>query len=152
MLYHQPLLRLTSHCLVSKLGGMTGFIVFETSEGSRLSDYWQQRTKSHLSRVHVVPRMTLFTLSHAPVDLALLAPCTETRKCYLHGSILTLHYTWLGSVKCRDSESGQERLCSLLKGVCVRLFIVCIHMGHHAQVQLIWTLHMFLQLFKLKRM
>ena len=35
---------------------------------------WQQRTKSRLSRVRVTPRKTLFTPSHAPVDLALLAP------------------------------------------------------------------------------
>ena len=56
------------------LEGMTGFFVFETHGGSRLSDYWQQKTKSRLSRVHVTPRKTLFTPSHAPVDLALLAP------------------------------------------------------------------------------
>ena len=29
-----------------RLEGMTGFIDFELGEGSRLSDYWQQRTKS----------------------------------------------------------------------------------------------------------
>ena len=49
---------------------MTGFIVLETHGGSRLSDYWQQKTKSRLSRVHVTPRKTLFTPSHAPVDLS----------------------------------------------------------------------------------
>ena len=62
------------------LDGMTGFIAFEASEGSRLSDFWQQslqRTKPHLSRVHVVPRKTLLTPSHALVDLALLAPCRD---------------------------------------------------------------------------
>ena len=46
------------------LEGMTGYIVFETHGGSRLSDYWQQKTKSRLSRVHV----TLFTPRHASVD------------------------------------------------------------------------------------
>ena len=75
------------------LEGMTGFIVFETHGGSRLSDYWQQKTKSRLSRVHVTPRKTLFTPSHAPVDLALLAPGRVTRKNYLYGGILTLHDT-----------------------------------------------------------
>ena len=84
------------------LEGMTGLIVFEMREGSRLSDYWQQRTKSQLCRAHVTPRKTLFTPSHALVDLALLAPCRETRKCYLNGSTLTLHDTWLGSAKGRD--------------------------------------------------
>ena len=82
---------------------MTGFIVFEAHEGSRLSDYWQQKTKSHLSRVHVTPRKTLFTPSHA-LDLALLAPGRVTRKNYLHGGVLTLHDTWLGCVKGRDNE------------------------------------------------
>ena len=72
--------------------------------GSRLSDYWQQNTKSRLSRVHVTPRKTLFTPSHAPVDLALLAPGRVTRKGYLNGGTLTLHDTWLGCVRGRDSE------------------------------------------------
>ena len=62
------------------LEGMTGYIVFETHGGSRLSDYWQQKTKTRLSRVHVTPRKTLFTPSHAPVDLSLLAPSRTTRK------------------------------------------------------------------------
>ena len=31
------------------LEGMTGYIVFETHGGSRLSDYWQQKTKSRLT-------------------------------------------------------------------------------------------------------
>ena len=83
---------------------MTGFIVFETHGGSRLSDYWQQKTKSRLSRVHVTPRKTLFTPNHALVDLALLAPGRMTRKNYLHGGVLTLHDTWLGCVKGRDNE------------------------------------------------
>ena len=39
---------------------------FEVREGSRLSDYWQQRTKSQLRHVHVTPRETLFTPVHAP--------------------------------------------------------------------------------------
>ena len=43
------------------LVGVTGSIVFERHGGSRPSDYWQQRTKSRLSRVHVVPRKALFT-------------------------------------------------------------------------------------------
>ena len=51
------------------LEGLTGYIVFETHGGSRLSGYWQQKTKTRLSRVHVTPRKTLFTPSHAPVDL-----------------------------------------------------------------------------------
>ena len=38
------------------LEGMTGFVVFETHGGSRLSDCWQQKTKSRLSRVHVTSR------------------------------------------------------------------------------------------------
>ena len=86
------------------LEGMTGFIVFETHGGSRLSDYWQQKAKSRLSRVRVTPRKTLFTPSHAPVDLALLAPGRMTRKNYLHGGVLTLHDTWLGCVKGPDNE------------------------------------------------
>ena len=75
---------------------MTGFIVFETHGGSRLSDYWQQKTKSHLSRVHVTPRKTLFTPSHAPVDLALLAPGRVTRKDYM---ILGLAVSEVGTVR-----------------------------------------------------
>ena len=71
------------------LEGMTGYIVFETHGGSRLSDYWQQKTKSRLSRVHVTPRKTLFTPSHAPVVLSLLAPGRVTRKKYLYGGTLT---------------------------------------------------------------
>ena len=77
------------------LKGMTGYIVFETHGGSRLSDYWQQRTKSRLSRVHVTPRKTLFTPSHAPFDLALLTAGRMTKKNYLHGGTLTLYDTWL---------------------------------------------------------
>ena len=76
------------------------------------SQYWQQKTKSGLSRVHVTPRKTLFTPSHAPVDLALLAPGRVTRKNYLHGGVLTLHDTWLGCVKGRDNEewTGKDYL------------------------------------------
>ena len=83
---------------------MTGYIVFETHGGSRLSDYWLQKTKSRLSRVHVTPRKTLFTPSHAPVDLSLLGPSRTTRKSYLYGGTQTLHNTWLASVKGRDTE------------------------------------------------
>ena len=86
------------------LEGMTGYIVFETHGGSRLSDYWQQKTKTRLSRVHVTPRKTLFTPSHAPVDLSLLALSRTTRKNYLHGGTQTLYDTWLASVKGRDTE------------------------------------------------
>ena len=68
------------------LEGLTGYIVFETHGGSRLPDYWQQKTKTRLSRVHVTPRKTLFTPSHAPVDLSLLSPSRTTRKSYLNGS------------------------------------------------------------------
>ena len=63
---------------VPSLEGMTGYIVFETHGGSRLSDYWQQKTKTRLSRVNVIPRKTLFTPSHAPVDLSLLLPSRTT--------------------------------------------------------------------------
>ena len=90
-LFHKPF---------PSLEGMTRFIVLREVKAPDFSDYWQQRTKSHLSRVHVVPK-TLFTPSHAPVDLALLAPGRETRKCYLNGSILTLHDTWFGTWKCQ---------------------------------------------------
>ena len=45
---------------------MTGFHCFETHGGSRLSDYWQQKTKSRLSRARVTPRKTLFTPSQCP--------------------------------------------------------------------------------------
>ena len=86
------------------LDGLTGCIVFETHGGSRLSDYWQQKTKTRLSRVHVTPRKTLFTPSHAPVDLSLLSPSRTTRKTYLNGGTQTLCNTWLASVKGRDSE------------------------------------------------
>ena len=99
---------LTSSTTIDKsllsLEDMTGFIVFEMRESSRLSDYWQQRTKSQLCRVHVTPKKTLFTPSRAPVDLALLAPCRETHKSYLNGSTLTLCDTWLGNSKGRDCE------------------------------------------------
>ena len=95
-----PVLPLT----LPSLEGMTGFIVFETHGGSRLSDYWQQKTESCLSRVHVTPRKTLFTPSHAPVDLVLFAPGRVTRKNYLYGGTLTIHDTWLASVKGRDTE------------------------------------------------
>ena len=60
--------------------------------------------RSRLSRVHVTPRKTLFTPSHAPVDLALLAPGRMTRKNYLYGGTLTLCDTWLANVKGRDTE------------------------------------------------
>ena len=88
------------------LEGMTGFLVFAMRESSRLSDYWQHRTKSQLCRVHVTPRKTLFTPSHALVDLALLAPCRDTRSAILidNANPLTLRETWLGSAKGRDSE------------------------------------------------
>ena len=42
------------------LEGLTGYVVFETHGGSRLSDHWQQKTETRLSRVHVTPRKTLF--------------------------------------------------------------------------------------------
>ena len=87
------------------LEGMTGYIVFETHGGSRLSDYWQQKTKTRLSRVHVTPRKTLFTPSHAPVDLSLLSPSSTTRKNYLNGGTQTLCDTWLASVEGRDMEA-----------------------------------------------
>ena len=38
-----PVLPLTSPLL--SLEGMTGFIVFQLREGSRLSDYWQERSR-----------------------------------------------------------------------------------------------------------
>ena len=97
------------------LEGLTGYIVFETHGGSRLSDYWQQKTKTRLSRVHVTPRKTLFNPSHAPVDLSLLSPSRTTRKNYLNGSTQTLSDTWLASVKGRDAEEWVG--FSLLKGV-----------------------------------
>ena len=114
---------LTGRCFVSAIGpdgtrttstiserpmpsleGLTGYVVFETHGGSRLSDYWQQKTKTRLSRVHVTPRKTLFSPSHAPVDLSLLSPSRTTRKNYLNGSTQTLSDTWLASVKGRDAE------------------------------------------------
>ena len=114
---------LTGRCFVSAIGpdgtrttstiserpmpsleGLTGYVVFETHGGSRLSDYWQQKTKTRLSRVHVTPRKTLFNPSHAPVDLSLLSPGRTTRKNYLNGSTQTLSDTWLASVKGRDAE------------------------------------------------
>ena len=52
----------------------------------------------------MTPRKTLFTPSHAPVDLALLAPGRMTRKNYLYGGTLTLYDTWLASVKGWDTE------------------------------------------------
>ena len=81
------------------LEGLTGYIVFETHGGSRLSDYWQQKPKTRLSRVHVTPRKTLFTPSQAPVDFSLLSPSRTTRKSYLNGSTQTLCDTWLANVK-----------------------------------------------------
>ena len=114
---------LTGRCFVSAIGpdgtrttstisekpmpsleGLTGYVVFETHGGSRLSDYWQQKTKTRLSRVHVTPRKTLFNPSHAPVDLSLLSPGRTTRKNYLNGGTQTLRDTWLASVKGRDAE------------------------------------------------
>ena len=86
------------------LEGMTGYIVFETHGGSRLSASWQQKPKSRLSRVHVTPRKTLFTPSLAPVDLALLAPGRVTRKNYLYGGTQPLRDTWLACVRGRDTE------------------------------------------------
>ena len=88
---------------------MTGFIVLETREGPRLSDLWQQRTRSQLCLAHVTPRKTLFTPSHAPLDLAMLAPCKESYKSYLDGSTLTLHDTWLGSA----TSSEESVICNL---------------------------------------
>ena len=82
-------------------------------------DYWQLRTRSCLSRVHVAPRKTLFTPTHATVDLALLAPCRETRKCYLNGSTLTLHDAWLGCVRGRDSEEWIGETVFIVEG-CAR--------------------------------
>ena len=83
---------------------MTGFMVFEAREGSKLSDYWQQRPKSQLRRVRVTPRKTLFTPVRAPVDLATLAPCRENDKSYLDGSHTILSDTWFVSSKGRDSD------------------------------------------------
>ena len=97
------------------LEDMTGFVVFEEREGYRLSDYWQQRTKSQICRVHVTPRKTLFRpSSRAPVDLALLAPCMETHKSYLNGSTLTLCDTWLGNSK--GEWVGETRFIQNLEG------------------------------------
>ena len=132
---------------------MTGYIVFETHGGSRLSDYWQQKTKSRLSRVHVTPRKTLFTPSHAPVDLALLAPGRVTRKNYLYGGTLTLHDTWLACVKGRDTEEWTGETIFDIEA-CARapaqsMYVqgsACTYSGD------LDPLHMFLQLFKLKRM
>ena len=73
---------------------MTGVIVFEVREvPARLSDYWQQRTKSQLCHVHVAPRKTLFTPAHAAVDVAALAPCRETHMSHFSGSCATLSDT-----------------------------------------------------------
>ena len=57
--------------------------------------------------MHVTPKKTLFTLSHALVDLALLAPGRVTRKNYLNGGTLTLHDTWLGCVRGREEWTGE---------------------------------------------
>ena len=65
-------------------------------------------------------RKTLFTPSHAPVDLALLAPCRETRKCHLIGSILTLRDAWLGSAKGTDSEEWTGNTMFTVEG-CARV-------------------------------
>ena len=102
------------------LEGLTGYIVFETHGGSRLSDYWQQKTKTRLSRVHVTPRKTLFTPSHAPVDLSLLSPSRTTRKSYLNGSTQTLRDTWLASVKGRETEEWVGETIFDIEG-CVRV-------------------------------
>ena len=61
--------------------------------------------------MRVTPRKTLFTPVHAPVDLAMLAPCRETHKSYLNGGTSTLSDTWLVSSKGRDSEEwiGETR-------------------------------------------
>ena len=98
------------------LEGLTGYIVFETHGGSRLSDYWQQKTKTRLSRVHVTPRKTLFSPSHAPVDLSLLSPGRTTRKNYLDGSTQTLSDTWLASVKGRDAEEWVGETIFVIEG------------------------------------
>ena len=56
-------------------------------------------------------KKTLFTPVHAPVDLAMLAPCRETHKSYLDGSIPTSCDTWLVSNKGRANEwwTGETR-------------------------------------------
>ena len=101
---------LTGRCFVSAIGPDGTRTTSTISEkpmphgGSRLSDYWPQKTKTRLSRVHVTPRKTLFSPSHAPVDLSLLSPSRTTRKNYLNGSSQTLRDTWLASVKGRDAE------------------------------------------------
>ena len=88
------------------LVGMTGFIVFETHAVIQ-TDFLTTGNRGLspvLAECMSYPRKTLFTPSHAAVDLALLAPGRETRKCYLNGSVLTLHDTWLGCVRGRDNE------------------------------------------------
>ena len=87
------------------LEGLTGYIVFETHRRSRLSDYWQQKTKNRLSRVHVTPRKTLFTPSHAPVDLSLLVTEQDNPEETTLMVVPRLSSdTWLASVKGRDTE------------------------------------------------
>ena len=108
------------------LEGLTGYVVFETHGGSRLSDYWQQKTKTRLSRVHVTPRKTLFSPSHAPVDLSLLSPGRTTRKDYLNGSTQTLSDTWTASVKGRDTEEWVGETVFVIEG-CAHVPAQCMY-------------------------
>ena len=108
------------------LEGLTGYVVFETHGGSRLSDYWQQKTKTRLSRVHVTPRKTLFSPSHAPVDLSLLSPSRTTRKNYLNGSTQTLSDTWIASVKGRDAEEWVGETVFVIEG-CAHVPAQCMY-------------------------
>ena len=108
------------------LEGLTGYVVFETHGGSRLSDYWQQKTKTRLSRVHVTPRKTLFSPSHAPVDLSLLSPGRTTRKNYLNGSTQTLSDTWTASVKGRDTEEWVGETVFVIEG-CAHVPAQCMY-------------------------
>ena len=111
---------------VPSLEGLTGYVVFETHGGSRLSDYWQQKTKTRLSRVHVTPRKTLFSPSHAPVDLSLLSPGRTTRKNYLNGSTQTLSDTWTASVKGRDTEEWVGETVFVIEG-CAHVPAQCMY-------------------------
>ena len=116
---------------------MTGFIVFETHGGSRLSDYWQQKTKSSLSRVHVTPRKTLFTRDQEELP-SWWRPDPARHMAQL--------------LRVGTMKSGQVRLSLALKRVRACLHTVYMFRGRPAQVQLIWTHLMSLQLVKLKRM
>ena len=96
---------LTGRCFVSAIGpdgtrttstiserpmpsleGLTGYVVFETHGGSRLSDYWQQKTKTSILAM-------LRWICHC---------CHQAGQ--PGGSTQTLSDTWLASVKGRDAE------------------------------------------------